>query len=61
MTNLASLLVDTAERRPRQPAHGPSVLVVVADRLAQPAGTWQPFSWRRAWEWPETGVVPLTL
>jgi pimeloyl-ACP methyl ester carboxylesterase len=27
--------------------HHPSVLAVVADRLAQPSGTWEPFTWRR--------------
>lgn len=32
--------------------HNPGVLVVVADRLAQPAGTWRPFvapRWARRW------------
>lgn len=32
--------------------HNPAVLVVVADRLAQPAGTWRPFTpprWARRW------------
>ena len=34
--------------------HNPAVLHVVADRLAQPVGTWAPFSPRGAW----TGWFP---
>lgn len=33
-------------------AHHPVVLLTIADRLAQPEGTWQPFRPPRGWRWP---------
>jgi pimeloyl-ACP methyl ester carboxylesterase len=32
--------------------HHPVVLLVIADRLAQPAGEWQPFRSPPGWRWP---------
>jgi pimeloyl-ACP methyl ester carboxylesterase len=37
--------------------HHPVVLLTIADRLAQPEGTWQPFRPPAAWPWP---LVPRT-
>jgi pimeloyl-ACP methyl ester carboxylesterase len=38
--------------------HHPVVLLTIADRLAQPEGTWEPFRPPRGWRWP---LVPRPL
>jgi pimeloyl-ACP methyl ester carboxylesterase len=38
--------------------HHPVVLLTIADRLAQPEGSWRPFTPTPRWRWPLVPVVP---
>jgi hypothetical protein len=39
--------------------HHPTVLLAIADRLAQPEGTWRPFVPRASAWWPFAAAVAL--